>query len=263
MVPNELCPAHGHIEAQLTIAGFRLTLARYAGNSRLRRHVHQFPGIVYLAEGGLEETFARDSISCAAGTLLVRHHEDDHADRFAPEGATMIIVENTESSAGLPNIGPRPSIIATPHVRLLGGALASLIPRNSKASDLALCSHAVDLWNAATSPRRSRGWPRTARAVQMIHDDVGNIRQIGTLAGRVGVHPVSLARGFREQFGCSVAAYVLRVRVERALDQVRNTRKALAEIAADTGFANQSHMTRCFVKRFGFSPGSLRKAAAN
>ena len=35
----------------------------------------------------------------------------------------------------------------------------------------------------------------------------------------------------------------------------------LAAAAAACGFADQSHMTRVFVRQFGFTPGAWRKAA--
>jgi AraC-like DNA-binding protein len=34
----------------------------------------------------------------------------------------------------------------------------------------------------------------------------------------------------------------------------------LALAAAASGFADQSHMTRIFVRQFGFTPGAWRKA---
>ena len=40
--------------------------------------------------------------------------------------------------------------------------------------------------------------------------------RLSELAKAVGVHPVTLARGFRKAYGCSVGAYLRWLRVARA-----------------------------------------------
>ncbi len=254
----ELNPSHGNVSAQFAAGGCRFTLAQYSAKCSLPPHVHAFPGIVMVVSGLVEESFASGSIVGTAGSLLVRRHNQRHADRFGSNGATLIIVENLDGSPDLSDISNRPAVLEAPFIRMLGFSLLDALKNRDDESDIAFTSHAVDLWKVGTAPRRKSSPPRVARAVELIHDDIGAVRRIDKLAQQVDVHAVSLARGFREQYGCSLATYVLRVRVDRANELVRDTRKTLAQIAAEAGFADQAHMTRCFRTRYGRTPGAIR-----
>jgi AraC family transcriptional regulator len=76
----------------------------------------------------------------------------------------------------------------------------------------------------------------------------------------VGVHPVTLARGFRRAYGCSVGAYLRRLRVARAAQRLAETDDALAEIALEAGFADQSHFSNLFRRETGVSPSAFRRS---
>ena len=56
--------------------------------------------------------------------------------------------------------------------------------------------------------------------------------------------------------------YVRRRRIERAKQQLRNSRSRLAEIAAANGFADQSHFSRLFRQYTGTTPSRFRREAS-
>lgn len=66
-------------------------------------------------------------------------------------------------------------------------------------------------------------------------------------------------RGFRKAYGVTPHAWLLQQRAERARKLIRNGLE-LAAAAAASGFADQSHVTRVFVRQFGFTPGAWRQA---
>lgn len=72
-------------------------------------------------------------------------------------------------------------------------------------------------------------------------------------------HPAHLARVFRKHYRCSVGQYVRRMRVDLAARQLAGSRCSIAEIAAQLGFADQSHFSRVFVKLIGLTPARYRK----
>jgi AraC-like DNA-binding protein len=68
-------------------------------------------------------------------------------------------------------------------------------------------------------------------------------------------------RAFARAFGLSPHAYQMRLRVDLAryyIDQGR----PLSFVAYDAGFADQSHLTRCFKGCFGVTPGEYRQRAS-
>ena len=56
-----------------------------------------------------------------------------------------------------------------------------------------------------------------------------------------------------------VHQYVIRRRVEYAVELLQNDRSALADVALQAGFANQSHLARCMRVTLGITPGTLRR----
>lgn len=68
---------------------------------------------------------------------------------------------------------------------------------------------------------------------------------------------------FRNSVGHSPHEYLMRRRVERAQGLMLSTDKALSEIAAECGLADQPHFTRLFRRFVGESPAAWRRARAN
>jgi len=78
------------------------------------------------------------------------------------------------------------------------------------------------------------------------------------LATQVGMAPLALLRGFKAAYGLPPHAWLIQARVRRAKDRILAGER-LAEVAAQCGFADQSHMNRHFRRILGVTPGSLLK----
>jgi AraC family transcriptional regulator len=63
---------------------------------------------------------------------------------------------------------------------------------------------------------------------------------------------------FKLSVGMPVHQYVIRRRVERAIDLLLGATLPLSDVALQAGFANQSHMARCMRRLTGLTPGALR-----
>jgi Helix-turn-helix domain len=70
----------------------------------------------------------------------------------------------------------------------------------------------------------------------------------------------TLSRAFRQSIGLPPHQWLLQRRVDKAKQLLRDSRSPLAEVAADCGFADQSHFTRVFTRAVGISPGQWRRA---
>lgn len=78
------------------------------------------------------------------------------------------------------------------------------------------------------------------------------------LAAAAGMSLSWFAERFRTATGRTVFAYVRERRLDRARAMLANRRLSLSQIAADCGFADQSHMTRAFRQRWATTLGRLR-----
>lgn len=82
---------------------------------------------------------------------------------------------------------------------------------------------------------------------------------LDTLSQVSGRDRWSLSRDFRTLYGTSPWRYVMMRRLDFCRHRMRAGER-LVDIAADAGFADQSHMTRQFISRFGLSPGRWLRA---
>ena len=87
-----------------------------------------------------------------------------------------------------------------------------------------------------------------------------NAPTLTELAALAGLGKFQLLRRFKKAYGTTPHDWLLQRRADRARGLIRQG-LGLAEAAASTGFADQSHMTRVFMRRFGFTPGAWRDAA--
>ncbi|MCW5653214.1 AraC family transcriptional regulator [Hydrogenophaga sp.] len=82
---------------------------------------------------------------------------------------------------------------------------------------------------------------------------------VEVLAELAGVSPGHFSRLFRASFDCAPHQYVLRARLEAACELLRDPARPMAEIAVETGFFDQSHLSRWFKQHYGQSPGLWRR----
>jgi len=80
---------------------------------------------------------------------------------------------------------------------------------------------------------------------------------IGTLAKVSYRSPFHFTRMFAQSVGMTPHQYVVRLRLQRALELMRQGRMGLAHIAACTGFSDQAHMSRWFKRVYGISPSQV------
>jgi len=68
--------------------------------------------------------------------------------------------------------------------------------------------------------------------------------EVDALARIAGLSPFHFSRTFTRTVGVAPHRYVMRVRLKRARELLREGRLSFAEVAAETGFADQSHLAR-------------------
>lgn len=112
------------------------------------------------------------------------------------------------------------------------------------------------------SPRKSIRQPPSwmYHAYEAVMDSASDAGlSIGEVAESAGVHPVHLARVFRDALGCTPGELLRWRRIDHACRLLRQPGLSVAEIAADAGFVDQSHLTHAFRQRFGLPPGAWRR----
>ncbi len=97
-----------------------------------------------------------------------------------------------------------------------------------------------------------------SKLIYYINDHFCEHLSLDRLSARVGVSRYHLSRTFAAKMNCSVTAYINNLRVQKAVELVRYSDKALAEIAFECGFESMPTFFRSFKKAGIASPKTLR-----
>ncbi|WP_018641407.1 AraC family transcriptional regulator [Bradyrhizobium huanghuaihaiense] len=85
---------------------------------------------------------------------------------------------------------------------------------------------------------------------------------LADLAAAAGLSRMHFAAQFRAATGCRPHEFILRQRIRRAKDLLRNCEMTVVEIALAVGFQSQAHFTTTFRRFTGDTPSRWRNAAA-
>ena len=122
-----------------------------------------------------------------------------------------------------------------------------------------------EFWFGAFGTREAKGRmsPRTLRKVLgYIEDHLSEDLGLADLAAVAGLSPSHFKATFRESAGSPAHRYLLRRRVERAAELLRETEMPISQVALAAGFAHQSHLALHTRRILGRSPREIRGGAA-
>lgn len=121
----------------------------------------------------------------------------------------------------------------------------------------------------ASRPARVSGSPPEAahpalrRALDAIDGRLGEKITLQDIADAACMSRFHFARLFRLGTGCSPMQYLLRSRLEQAQRLLREGTLPICEVAAATGFADQSHLTRQLRRAIGMTPRQYARRHAS
>jgi AraC family transcriptional regulator len=127
---------------------------------------------------------------------------------------------------------------------------------------MALAAQLLRRYAPAVSRRAAGGLskPRLQRVTDYIRGHLTQDLALAELAEIANVSPSHFKALFKQAVGLPVHQYVIRSRVDFAIDLLRDGKLPLSDVALQAGFANQSHMARCMRRVAGVTPGAVRDA---
>jgi len=81
--------------------------------------------------------------------------------------------------------------------------------------------------------------------------------EVSALAELTGRSPFHFTRVFARSVGMTPHRYVVHLRLQVAVARIREGRSGLADIAAETGFSDQSHLSRWIRRVHGVAPSNI------
>jgi AraC family transcriptional regulator len=97
------------------------------------------------------------------------------------------------------------------------------------------------------------------RIERYLHDNLEHCVRVETLADALPLSVSHFCRAFKETFGETPHAHIMRLRLERAQQLMLATEEPLSQIALACGLADQAHLSKLFRRRVGESPSNWRR----
>ncbi|MBM7059716.1 AraC family transcriptional regulator [Pseudomonas sp. UL073] len=259
------------------LPGVELLHAHYV-EQRFAPHVHE--GYVFtVIEHGAQRFRHRGSDHLApVGSMVLINPDEVHTGSkahelgwryraFYPDSAQVggVLGELGLARGGLPSFAS--SVLQDPQLhsafaalhRLLDGGASALQQQTAWREAILLLFQRHARLPLALEPGRE---PRAVvQAKELLNSQLAEPPSLEELAAAVNLSPFHFARVFRAATGLPPHAWLK----QRRLEQARLLLKAGCApigVAAQLGFADQSHLNRQFKQAYGVAPGEYRKACA-
>lgn len=247
------------------MAGVELVLADSA--HAFGRHTHDEFGIGLIERGAQKSASGRGTVEAGPGDMITVNPGEVHDGKpFDARGRRwrMLYFAPALLQEACDDIAPGAAFeFAAPvlHDELLRTRFLELFDAATTAgalrSEAALLSLVARL--LIPRPKESPALVADITAARERMDDAPHLTpSLRALAADAGLSRYQFLRAFARLTGLPPHAYLLQRRVLHARGLVRGG-MALADAAAASGFADQSHMTRCFVRSFGLTPGAFAR----
>jgi AraC family transcriptional regulator len=258
----------GQVVARDSFGPLAITTTRYRSGELLPPHCHEQPYLFIMLAGAFREHATRRDYLCTRGWLVFNEAGEPHRDEVLEPGAEGLNIELPPDWLPTSRHGPgacEPFLyrFAGPAITAVG-ALQLAMPVHDCLRTFGVQEAVTSLLESLRRPTAGRGFPPRwlGRAEQAVRAQYRDGLCLRTVAAVAGVHPAHLCREFRRAYGCTMTQYAARLRADDAFARLIGSTDPLASIAAQTGFADQAHLTRTVRSLFGTTPARLRRERA-
>lgn len=236
------------------------------------RHIHEQFGVGVVDDGAQVSRSGRGMVEAVAGDTITVNPGEVHDG--APIGESgrawrMLYFDPSLISAAADDVRPgrrlefHLPVVRTPRVARRFRALFAAMTTTAEG---ALAEELLLMLLADMTREQgdlaAASVPQTlATAKQRIDDDPTAAVTLADLAAESGLSRFQVLRGFARSTGLTPHAYLVQRRIALARRLIARGAR-LADAALESGFADQSHMTRTFVRNYGLSPGAYAQALA-
>lgn len=250
----------GEPKISKSVPGFSLGLWRTDGLDAVDPHGHEEAHFMYVHRPSYV-TSVRESSAPSPTLLIYNPPQTFHADHFAVGPNNFFSITMAGENTRLP---PAPLEVSSPAAKGIVGKLIKACVLWREDSLLVAEGLCLELLGEIVRPAREETtrpqW--LDRAVEELCADLSASPSIKKVSLTAGVTPIHFTRTFRRFFGCTPGKFLRINRVKKAAHLLSRTSMTLAEVALESGFADQSHFTRRFCAVFGIPPGKFRTSVS-
>ncbi|MCL6268165.1 helix-turn-helix domain-containing protein [Flagellimonas myxillae] len=240
---------------------FKLSLTAYSPDSVLEDHYHDNSYVSVLTSGCYLENINGSTQLVQASDVLFRPTSWCHQNTFLEDSATCFNIEfkkgwqeRLDLDVELPNT----------HIHFNKTAFPSLykLLLNFKIDyDADLSTELILDWLYTIGPypmkNITKSWVQ--KVERIIKHELTEFHSLKSLAERIHVHPVYMARIFKAEKGITIGEFQLKSKLHNAVYLLSSTQQSISDISFANGFFDDAHFIRSFKMAYGISPNRFRK----
>jgi AraC family transcriptional regulator len=239
---------------------FTMNITHYDPFAKIQRHAHKNAYLSLLINGNYSEKGNQQEVCIGAGEVIFRPAGYEHANEFPRDGGNCLNLEiKRETIDRLELTKHLPRLMKVYERGELGWLYQVFYEfRSGQKTDFPeehLLNWLTD--NAGIDTPLRLPW--LSSVTRIIDSEYEVHHSLQSLAQRVFVHPVYLARCFKQKTGSTIGDYQSKVRMKKASELIFTTDKSISDIAFTTGFSDPAHLVRSFRQYYKTSPARFRK----
>jgi len=229
-------------------------------NDTLHYHVNAHFGFT-IAGGFIEKK--KEKYEIIPGEIIYYHAGEEHQMISVPLPSKRVNLELEPAFTKLLDSGGKcnpAAFMHNPDAKFLMVKMYKELLENDCCSMLSIQMMLLQLIHQTDKAAGKRNLVRWVKIVDdYLHEQLNGNFALVDMARAADVHPVTISKNFSRYFGCSLAAYMRKLRIEKSLSLIRFSDLSLTDIAYECGFFDQSHFTRIFKQQLGLLPNAYRK----
>lgn len=243
-------------------AGAIASLTVLGAERRVPAHIHANPYLSLHVLGGYRESDEGGEALIAGPAAMFYPAGSAHEMAIGPQGLVTVIIE-FDSDRLRQTVGAAAESGGSR--RWIGGGVGRRASRLARAwlsggPDDQRFAMTEAFLRSAVGAEPDRQAPPWLEEVEALTRAEGAGWRADSLARRCGVSRSWLARAYRDWRGEGLGEALRRRRVTAAAILLDSSDMPLAEVAAEAGFCDQSHMNRVFRRLVGRTPAAVRAA---
>jgi AraC family transcriptional regulator len=252
------------------IGSFVFVQHEYAQRAERGRHAHEWTHFSIVQRGRYSRTLRARAHDYRAGSVAPLWAGETHTDSYSPgcqclhlaapaslEKSLRADFNCTSANADEISIAVSAASAVALHREFRHPDTRSAMVVEALVIDLVSRGVALSIERSAFRP------PWLGTVLEYLDDTFEEQWTLDDIAREVGIHPVYLCRAFSQHLRCTLGEYIRSLRTLRGWQLLSLDPATIAEVATAAGFADESHFSRSFKKRFGITPGQHRRSTSH
>lgn len=239
---------------------FNVERSVYPPGLYMAPHTDKLSRISIILDGELWESTEQGEVKATRNSVVIKPNDVVHENTFGTMPLRLLSISFNDNAL-LTDRFDSWQWINHPAIQVMGIGLWTQMQcvKNEKALMVLFDQFSTALSRLAGQEhfKRPALWATTLK--KLLEANLDSPQTMGALSEQLSLHRVSLARGFRKEYGLSPVQFRQYIRVMTALQELALTQKSLAAIAYEAGFADQSHLSRAVKSLVGCTPGGFRR----